>query len=247
MTCCALAAARVAHGQSTAEHVARGDRDVASLDEAGALREFQAALALDPDNYDILIKAADAAVSLGEFNPSADQSAALYRSAEQYARRAVAANPNGAEGHFELAQALGRNALSQSTRDRIKFAAEVREQALDALRLDPKHSGALHVMGLWNAEVMRLNGFSRMIAKNFLGGQVFGQASWDAAQTYLEQAVAADPTRIAHRLDLAGVYADRHMRAQAIEQYDWIARAPITDFNDAHYKDEAARALKALR
>jgi hypothetical protein len=37
------------------------------------------------------------------------------------------------------------------------------------------------------------------------------------------------------------------MRAQAIEQYDWIARAPITDFNDAHYKDEAARALKALR
>ena len=36
----------------------------------------------------------------------------------------------------------------------------------------------LHVMGMWNAEVMRLNTFSRAVAKNVLGGRVFGAASW---------------------------------------------------------------------
>ena len=47
------------------------------------------------------------------------------------------------------------------TRDQIKYAGEVREQALEALKFNPKHPGALHVMGVWNAEVMRLNGISR--------------------------------------------------------------------------------------
>jgi regulator of sirC expression with transglutaminase-like and TPR domain len=105
----------------------------------------------------------------------------------------------------------------------------------------------MHVMGEWNAQVMRLNGFSRMIAKNFLGGKVFGEASWENALKYLEQAVATEPNRITHRLDLAAVYVDRDQKAKAIEQYEWIARAPVTDFNDAKYKDEAARRLKDLR
>ena len=111
---------------------------------------------------------------------------ALYESAEQYARRAVAANPNDAEGHFQLARAIGRNALTMGARDKMKYAGEVRDEALAALKIDPKHAGALHVMGVWNAEVMRLNGFTRMIAKNLLGGKVFGEASWDNAQRYLE-------------------------------------------------------------
>jgi tetratricopeptide (TPR) repeat protein len=102
-------------------------------------------------------------------------------------------------------------------------------------------------MGVWNAEVMRLNSLSRMIAKNFLGGQIFGEANWDNAQTYLEQAVALDPNRITHRLDLAAVYADRGQKAKAIEQYEWIAGAPIVDFNDPNYKADAARRLKELR
>jgi tetratricopeptide (TPR) repeat protein len=242
-----VAVSGIAHGQSAADHVALGDRDRAALNVASALKEFEAALALEPAKYDALVKASQAAVDLGEFNTNAEQRAALFRSAEQYARRALAANPNDADGHFELALALGRSALTQGPRDRIKFAREVREQALAALAIDPKHSGALHVMGVWNAEVMRLNGLTRMIAKNFLGGQIFSEASWDRAQKYLEDAVAVDPNRITHRLDLGAVYADRHQRQHAVEQFEWIARAPVSDFNDPHYKEQAASKLADIR
>lgn len=242
-----VTASGVARGQSAAEHVSLGSRDVAALNAASALKHFEAALALEPSNYDALVKASQAAVDLGEFNPNEEQRAAFFKSAEQYGRRAVAANAGDADGHFELAQALGRNALSQGPRDRIKFAKEVREQALEALKIDPKHSGALHVMGLWNAEVMRLNSFTRMIAKNFLGGQIFSEANWDSAEKYLESSVAADSARIAHRLDLGMIYADRHMKEKAMEQFEWIARAPATDFNDSHYKEQAARRLAELK
>jgi tetratricopeptide (TPR) repeat protein len=217
---------------------------VATMVCAGVVRAQAAA---DTNSYDWLVKAAHDAVDRGEFNPSEEQRTALYKNAEQYARRAVAANPNDAEGHFELARAIGRNALTMGTRDRIKYAGVVRDEAIAALKLNPNHDGALHVMGVWNAEVMRLNGISRMIAKNFLGGQVFNAASWDSAQTYLEKAVAAAPNRITHHLDLAAVYADRDQTIKAREQYEWIARATPAEYNDAKYKEEAARREKELR
>ena len=242
-----VSAGRTAHGQSAAEHIALGDREHAARNAAGALKQYEAALAVDSNNADALVKAAYDAVDLGEFNPNAEQRTALYRSAEQYARHAVAANPASPEAHFQLAVALGRTALTMGARDRVKFAAEVRAQALEALRLDPKHSGALHVMGVWNAEVMRLNGFTRLVAKKLLGGQIFSEANWDNAQSYLERAVALDPDRITHRLDLAAVYVDRDQKSKAVEQYEWIANAPVVDYNDPNYKADAARRLKALR
>jgi tetratricopeptide (TPR) repeat protein len=243
----ACVVASAARAQSVSDRIAQGARDRTTRDLVNALKEFEAALSIDATNYDALVNAAECAVELGEFNANATQRDTLFRSAEQYARRAVAANPAGAEGHFNLAQALGRTALAQGPRDRIKYGIEVRDEALAALTIDPQHSGALHVMGVWNAEVMRLNSFTRMIAKNFLGGKVFNTASWDDAQKYMERSVAADSLRIAHRLDLGAVYADRKRRDEAIAQYEWIARAPVTDFNDPHYKEQAARRLQELR
>ena len=241
-----LMIARAASGQSAAEHVAMGDREHTALNYVASLKHYEAAIAADPTNFDALIKAAYEAVDLGEFNPSAAQRDTLYKKAMDYARRAVAKNPGEAEGHFQLARAIGRNALTMGTRDRIKFAGEVRAHAMEALKINPKHSGALHVMGVWNAEVMRLSGVSRMIAKNFLGGKVFGEASWDNAQRYLEEAVAIEPNRITHRLDLGRVYADRKQKAKAQEQFEFIAKAEPSDFNDRTYKEKAQQALKDL-
>jgi tetratricopeptide (TPR) repeat protein len=216
---------------------------VAALLSAGAVARGQA---VDTTSYDGLVRAAHDAVDKGEFNPSKDQREALYADAERYARKAVAANPNDAEGHFQLARAIGRRAQTMGSRDRVKFAGVVREEALAALRLNPKHAGAMHVMGVWNAEVMRLNGFVRMVAKNLLGGKVFGEASWDNARKYLEDAAALEPNRITHKLDLAGVYADRDQKDKAKQLYEWIASAPVTDYNDRNYKEEASRRLKEL-
>ena len=89
---------------------------------------------------------------------------------------------------------------------------------------------------MWNAEIMRVNGLSRMIARSFLGADIFNLASWDEAQRLLEASVQHDPGRIIHRLDLAGIYADRGDRTRARELYLWIASAPLVEPNDDLYK-----------
>jgi tetratricopeptide (TPR) repeat protein len=238
--------ASTALAQSAAEHVAMGDREHAAMNAAGALKHYEAAMAADPKDYEALWKAARDAVDLGEAQSDGSRRTQLYKSAELYARRAVEARPNDAEGHFHLARALGRNALTLGTRDRIKYATDVRAQALEALKYDPKHAGALHIMGVWNAEVMRLNGFSRMMARNFLGGQVFGAASWKNAVRYMEESVAADPEGIVHHLDMGKIYRDVGDKAKARQQFETIARLPATQANDAMYKREAEQQLKSL-
>jgi tetratricopeptide (TPR) repeat protein len=229
--------------QSAAEHLAAGDRDYVAMNATSALSHYEAAIKLDASSYDANWKASRSAIDIGSYTNDKSRREALYSSAEQYARKAVALKPGEPEGHFELARALGKTALSQSPKARIKYATEIRSQALECLRIDPKHGGCLHVMGMWNAEVMRLNGLTRMVAKNFLGGKVFGTASWKEAIRYMEASVANDPERIVHYVDLAEIYDDLGENSKARAMYEAALRLPETDVNDKQYKAQARQGL----
>jgi tetratricopeptide (TPR) repeat protein len=240
----------VARAQTAADAIALGDSAAAALDAQGALTHYEAAIKLDSANAEALWKAAREAVDLGEaagFDHHDTTRDSLYKIAEQYANRAVQANPNSAAAHFTLAKALGRAALTLGSRERVKYAKRVRQEALEAIKLDSLDDGAWHVMGVWNAEIMRLNVFTRFFAKTLLGGAVFGEASWANAQRDLEHAVELQPKRIVHHLDLAQVYADVGDKTKAREQYELVLSLPATEYNDTNYKHEAEQALAKLR
>jgi len=239
-----LLVASVASAQTAADHIALGDKEYLAMNPSAALQHYEEAIKLDPKNYEALWKASRSDVDLGSYDRDDGKRETYFKNAEKYARDAVAANPADAEGHFNLARALGKNALTQSPKSRIKYAKEVRNQALECLKIDPKHAGCLHVMGMWNAEVMRLSGFTRMLAKNFLGGQIFDSANWNEAKRYMEESVAAEPDRIVHHVDLAGVYRDTGDKTKARAEWQAAMKLPNKDFNDRHYKAEADAGLR---
>lgn len=232
--------------QNVSDLLSAGDRESVARRPSAALGNYERAVKAEPTSYVALWKASRESVDLGEFEKNPDTRTALYARATDYARRAVAANVNDAEGHFQLARAVGRTALAVGPRERVKYALEVRDEALKALQLHPKHPGALHVLGVWNAEVMRLSGISRAVAKAFLGGQVLGSASWPEAIRYMELSVAAEPNRMVHQLDLARVYRDAGRRNEARAAYQAALRAPLQDANDDQYRKLADAELKKL-
>jgi tetratricopeptide (TPR) repeat protein len=229
------------------DHVTRGDEAYAALKPTEAIAHYEAAVAADSASYDALWKASRSLADLAEYEPDKAKRTDMYRRAEQLARRAVAVNPDDAEAYFHLARAVGRVALSHGPKDRVKYGKEVRELGLEALRLDPDHPGALHVMGMWNAEVRRLPGIARFFAKSFLGGQIFGSASWDEAVRLLSRAVEVDPQRLAHHLDLARIYRDIDQPDEARTHYQHVIDGAATDYNDGHYKQEAAAEVAKLK
>jgi Tfp pilus assembly protein PilF len=228
-----LLAASMAGAQTAAAHIALGDKEYVAMNAPAALQHYEEAIKLDPKNYEANWKASRSAVDLGSYERDDEKRGLDFRNAELYARRAVEANPGDAEG------------LTQGPKARIKYAKDVRTHALECLKINPKQPGCLHVMGMWNAEVMRLSGFTRMMAKTFLGGQVFESASWPEAKRYMEESVANEPDRIVHHLDLAGVYRDMGDKAKARAEYGTVLKLPNRDYNDGHYKGEADAALRA--
>jgi tetratricopeptide (TPR) repeat protein len=244
-----LFAAAPLGAQNVADHVSAGVAAREARDPAGALKHFQAALALDSMNYQANWEAALALIDIGKATPDEVKSPArdsLYALAEVYARRAATANPSDAEGHFALANAIGRASLTRSKKERVQRASEIRNEALRAIQLNPRHDGAYHVLGRWNAEIMRLSGATRFFAKNFLGGDVFNQASWEGAVSNMEKAVELNPRRIYHRLDLAEVYVDRGRYSDARTQLQRVEALPVSDPLDPTYKQQAAELLKKI-
>jgi tetratricopeptide (TPR) repeat protein len=235
--------------QDVHDHVNMGVAAMQSHDIETGLSHFDAALALDSTSYEANWQAAVALMDKGELIPDSVKSTlrdSLYARAETLARRAVAADSSRAEGHFALAAAIGRASLTMGKKDRIRRAAVIRDEALKAIAIDPKYDGAYHILGRWNAEIMRLSGISRFFAKKFLGAGIFGKASWEAAISNMEKAVELDPGRIYHRLELAEIYADRKRYTEARAELHQVATLPDREIMDSMYHRQSAELLKKI-
>lgn len=211
-----------------------------------ALSTFQGILEAEPDRHDALWRAARETVSLGMLAMDSQRAREWYREGEAYARRAVAADPSRPEGHEWLAIALGRRSLEEGPRDRVQMAEEIRAAALAILAIDPDNPGGLHVLGRWNAEIMRLGGVTRFMARRLLGGDSFDQASWDEAQRLLEQATSLAPERLIHHFDLARIYLDRDDPERARASLREVMERPAIDPVDPLLKQQAMELLQTF-
>jgi tetratricopeptide (TPR) repeat protein len=231
--------------QGVADALAAADSVYKQRNVREALAGYRKAITADPKNYEALWKASRTEVDIAEVTTgrAADS---LLASARAHAEAAIQVKPADAEGHFALGRAVGRKALSVGVMDRIRFSKIVHAEATEALKADSLHPGALHVMGMWNAEILRVNGLARAFARTFLGAQLFSKANWEDAQRMLEAAVRVDPGRIVHKLDLAGIYADRDQKEKARKLYQEVADSPVIEPNDDLYKRQATERLKKL-
>lgn len=231
------------HAQQPTDHVALGVVATEARDLRMALRHFEAALKQDSLNYEANWRAALTLGLMGDPFPVGAKSAerdSLYTRAERYAHRAVAANPSGADGHFALAASLGRAALMAGPEEKVRRATLIRNEALRALAINPRHDGASHILGRWNAEIMRLPRIGRFLAKHFLGGRVLDQASWPRAISYMEKAVELAPGRIYHHLALADIYAGAKRLQDAEAQLRVVDSLPVREALDSNYRQQAA-------
>lgn len=245
-----LAAVPGLAAQDVASHIQAGDAARCRRNAAEALEHFRAALAIDSLSYEANWRAAQALVDIGKALPNSQRARrdSLYAEAQALAERAVRVNARGADGHYMIAVAVGRVALTKGPRDRVRYARVVRDEALRALELNPRHDGAMHVLGRWNAEIQRLPAVTKFFARTFLGASIFNEATWENARNYFQQAVNIEPTNIYHRLDYAEALVDMGRREEAIEQLRHVATLELgCDPQDAEHKREAAALLARLQ
>ena len=250
--CCVALGGASLRAQSVSALLATGDTLTLALRPDLALERYAAAAALDSTLYPALWKAGRAAVDVAKQIEDEDPRSrvardSLYQLARGYAERAIRADSTDADGHFVLALALGRLALTRGGRERVRFGQIVYRQAARAIALRPGHDGAHHILGAWHAEAKRLSAVERFFARLLLGAGFLSIASWDSAVAHLTRAVELDPRYIYHRLELAEVYVDLKRYQDARQQLAPIAQLPDTDVMDPRYRTRAAALLRKIR
>jgi tetratricopeptide (TPR) repeat protein len=96
-----------------------------------ALDSYEAALKLDPNNYEVLWRISRSLVDLGEHLPAGtDEEKAkqleLYDKSREFANKAIAANATGAMGYTRRAIANGRVALFKGVWESLDLVKQVR-------------------------------------------------------------------------------------------------------------------------
>jgi regulator of microtubule dynamics protein 3 len=237
--------------QSAAQHVAEGD-SAGLMHPDIQLRHYQAALAIDSMSYEANWKAARAIADVakqiqGNADSLKNRRDSLYAVGRTYAERAIRADSTKADGHYALAMVLGRLSRTKGSKERVKYAKIIYDEATRAVQINPNHNFAHHVLGAWNAEVERLSSFQRFFAKALFGGGFMSKANWDDAVSHLERAVAIRPDWIYHRLELAQIYTDVGAYSKAREQLQAIPSLPTQDVLDPQYRKEAADLLAKIK
>ena len=235
--------------QDAAGHVAMGEAARCRRNPQEALTHFRAALAIDSLDYTANWQASRTLADIGKMMPNSQraQRDTVYQEARALAERAVRVNSNGADGHYMVAVSVGRVALTMGARDRVRYSRVIRDEALRAAELDPRHDGALHVLGRWNAEIQRLPGITKFFARTFLGASIFSQASWDNSVNYFTQAITINPQNIYHHLDLAEALVDADRRDEARPHLEQIAQLPLAcDPMDPQFKQQAVALLQRI-
>ena len=223
--------------------IAQSDMAYMAGDPALSYSILEAQLAADSTDYELLWRAARAAVVIGiEQEESRDQNHWL-DPALRLSERAVIARPDGIDGIYWRGVSAGRRAMNASPSYAVGLAEAVYTDAHAILAADSLHGGAHNMLGKLNYEIMSLSWFERTVAKTFMGNDALDDTSWENAEYHLQRAVDAWPDFILFHFDMGQLHRKRDRQDQAIESFRQALTLRAVHPIDRRLQDQAREIL----
>jgi protein-S-isoprenylcysteine O-methyltransferase Ste14 len=221
-----------------------GDAAFRAFDNETARLCYRRAFAIDSTDCDVLWKLARADLDLGVVAASEEKLRWL-ASGEKLARRCVALHPDSSEARFYLAVAVGMMSDHVGGKRRIALSKEVKREAEATLSIEPRHYGAMHVLGRWNYEVSSLSWLQKAAAKIIYGGVPPG-ASFEQAREWFERAISGRPELPLNHYWLGETLIRLGDRRRAREELQRCLELDDVFWDDHLTKDRARKALREI-
>ena len=224
--------------------IKRGDACDQRMQTRPALDAYLAAQKAGPPNADVLSKIAKEYGELMADTNSADEKRKLGETAIEYAKQAVAADPNNAIAELSLAVCYGRQAPLMDNKTKIAYSRLVKEYADKSLALDPNNDLTYNVLGSWNYELANLNPFLRALA-----GMIYGRlpdASFQDSVKDFQKALELNPNRLANHIGLGRAYAAVGDTAEARKELQVGLSMPDQEKDDPFVKAQGRETLSKM-
>lgn len=233
-----------ASAQSVADLLKQGDALDAKNQNAAAVELFLQADKLQPNDAEILRRIAKQYSQMQVNESRAQRDRELGTKALDYAKRAVAADPNNGTARLALAICYGKVAFLESPRTRIEYSKLIKQEVDAAIRLDPSQDYAWHVLGRWNYELANFNVALKAIAQAIYGR--FPDASNERALECFQKAVALAPNRVIHHIELGRTYAALGRKEEARAAIQKGLSLPSREKDDDETKARGRKTLATL-
>ena len=238
-------------GPEITQLLKNADRLYTQFKPKEAAAELQKILQVDSQNFEALAKLSRAHIDIGDMIPQSGQDwqerrMKEYKTAEDYARKAIIANPISTWGYFYVAASLGNIAILSPVEKQIDLAGEIRGAAEKAITLDPQNGFAYHVYGVWHRKMAEIGKTRRMFA-SLVYGRSIPAGSLEKSIEYLKKAVALNPTVIVSRLELARSYLATDNWPLARNSLSSIRELPIQFSDDVRHKQKAEELLEEIK
>jgi tetratricopeptide (TPR) repeat protein len=191
--------------ESADDLIQKGDVFYARLDATNALKFYLPAEKLAPNNVRLLVRISREYRHLMSDAARPQDKMALGGTALEYAKRATALAPEDPDTQLAVAICYGKLQPFESIRERLDASRVIKSAADKVIKLDPQSDLGWHILGRWHMAFADVSPAKRALAQLTYGK--LPQSTYDDAVRCFEKAIALNPNRLMHYVELGCAYA----------------------------------------
>ncbi|HEY2799239.1 MAG TPA: tetratricopeptide repeat protein [Chthoniobacterales bacterium] len=230
--------------ESVGSLIAKGDRFDKALKPHEALNYYLPANRAEPDNVDVLLRIARQYRHLMSDASANSEKLRLGGISLQFAQRASDLAPKNSEAQLSPAISYGKMLPYMSSKDQVAASPKIKAAVDRALELDPRNDTAWYILGRWNRVLANVNVVKRVLAKAIYGD--LPVTTNEEAERCLQKAIAINPNRLIHYIELGRVYAAMGRKEDARKYILKGLSMPNDEKDDPEMKEIGRETLKKL-
>jgi tetratricopeptide (TPR) repeat protein len=239
-----LAGATLAE-DAVSDHIRQGDAFDLKLQARQALECYLPAEKAEPKNVHVLLGIARQYRHLSADASGTEEKMRLAKLGQVYAMRAVAINPGDAEAHLSVAISYAKMVPLLGNKEKMEVSRRLKVAVDKAIALNPELDLAWHVLGSWNQRLADLGTVKRALARVVYGS--LPEASNEESVRCLQKAIALNPDRLIHHIELGRTYAQMGRDDDARRYLRKGLSMPNAGKDDAEMKQRAREVLATLK
>jgi tetratricopeptide (TPR) repeat protein len=237
--------ANVSHAQNIRQWIAEADSLEQVPNETASLHKLLMVLQYEPKNVYALSKSSELYSRIGKRMADRKTSIRYYQNALELAERALAVNDRDDGARVSMAMALGRIGMTQSGKEKVKAAKDIKTHVEIALQVNPSNFKAWHILGKWHYEVSNLNMFEKAALKLLFGGMPPSSLT-EAIRAY-KKAQEFAPLFMLNYLELAKAQHRNGEKREALQHLQTVIGMKEYTEDDVLVKREAKDLLKTWK
>ncbi len=247
LTAATLLTCSAVFGESpaVADLILKGDAFDKTFHASEALQYYLPAEKMEPTNVRNLVRIARQYRHLMTDAGKSETKLQLGSLALDYSKRAAALGPDDSDAQLAIAITYGKMLPLQGTKEQVEASSRIKASADKALKVDPLNDTAWHILGRWHKAVAEVGSFKRTVGSLIYGKLPF--STYEAAAACFERAIAINPNRLMHYIELGRTYAAQGKKDEARRYINKGLAMPDSEKDDPETKKRGQETLAKLR